>query len=166
MVFFHSYKAHTGFSCHILCELILVGDTRLLTGGLQLSFVQRGAWCRCSRLSDAPLWGCWGSEAEARPLVCRNHSLHTAGTVLITALLPECFAGRLLYSLTAFHLLFRSYQLAVLFLYSTYHPGMGQNHPSGFSLMGFSLFHPHLDFSAVSPRHTLFWVFSTQGSEW
>ena len=88
--------------------------------------------------------------------MCWNRSLHTAGTVLITALLPECFAGRLLYSLTAFYLLFRSYQLAVLFLYSTYHPGTGQNHLSGFFLVGFSLFCPHLDFSAVSPRHTLF----------
>lgn len=50
-----------------------------------------------------------------------------AYNMLIMPLLPGCFAGHLLYSLAAFHLLFRSCQLAVLFLYNTHHPGNVQN---------------------------------------
>lgn len=94
--------------------------------------------------------------------MCRNYYLHMIGTVLITVLLPGCLAGCLLYSLAAFHLLFRPCRLAVLFLYSTYHWGTGQSDPSSFPPVRFSLLRPHPDLSAVSvhPQDTYFSRFS------
>ena len=164
--FCHSYEAqtlHAGFSCHIWCEFTLVGDARLLTMWTTVLNLSRGqAQHRCYQLSDVPLWGCLGNETEARPFMCWNYYLHIIDTMLITILLPGCFAGCVLYSRAAFHLLFRPCRLAVLFLYNTYHQGTGENDPSSFPPVGFSLFHPHPDLSAVSvhPQDTYFSRFS------
>lgn len=160
--FCHSHEAqtlHAGFSCCIWCEFTLVGDARLLTMKttvLNLSRVQ--AQHRCYQLSDVPLWGCLGNETEVRPFMCWNYYLHIIVTVLIMVLLPGCFAGCLLYSLAAFHLLFRLSTCCSIFIQHL-SPGNRTKRSFKFSLSGLQPF-PSSPGSFCSlrssPSHILF----------